>query len=267
MQQINYYPTIKQAFNIFGFLMLMIILFTIVLRLIDDFLFDINNSLVTLLLYSLPIIITTYRYAIKKKISNSDNYTIKINKISNWIYLQIILLSILLIIIIDPITVLIPVPECFRNLMIKTVSKDIYSFITIVLIAPIFEELIFRGIILDGFLKIYSPKKSIIWSSILFAFIHLNPWQAIGAFLIGLFIGWIYYRTQSIIPCILIHFTNNLMAFLIFVLSSNNVLTFSDLVDNKIIFITLIISFSTMFYFGLSLFNKRLNKSIINLEK
>jgi membrane protease YdiL (CAAX protease family) len=118
-----------------------------------------------------------------------------------------------MVVIIDPITVLIPVPDWFNDLMIKMVSKDIYSFVTIVMIAPIFEELIFRGIILDGFLKVYSPKKSIIWSSVLFALIHLNPWQAIGAFLIGLFIGWVYYRTQSIIPCILIHFTNNLIAF------------------------------------------------------
>lgn len=256
----NYYPTIKQTFRLFGFLILMTLLFSIPLKLIDELLFDINDSLVNLLSYSIPIIITTYRYLKKRRKLNSDNYTIKTSSISWLIYLQIIFLSIIMIVIVDPITVLIPVPNWFNDLMIKMVSKDSYSFATIVVIAPIFEELIFRGIILDGFLKVYSPKKSIIWSSVLFALIHLNPWQAIGAFLIGLFVGWVYYRTQSIIPCILMHFTNNLIAFLIFVLSTNNALTISDLIDNKIVFISLIVSLSVLFYYGIRVFNRQLNK-------
>ena len=47
------------------------------------------------------------------------------------------------------------------------------------------------------------------WSAFYFAFIHLNLYQAIGAFLMGLFMGWIYYRTGSLWLTILIHFVNN----------------------------------------------------------
>ena len=75
------------------------------------------------------------------------------------------------------------------------------------------EELIFRGIILDGLLRRYSPMKSIIISSVLFGIVHLNPWQFISAFIIGLFSGWVYYRTRKLTLSIIIHFINNLIAF------------------------------------------------------
>ena len=37
----------------------------------------------------------------------------------------------------------------------------------------------------------------------------MNPWQAIPAFVIGIFLGWIYWRTHSLWACIFIHFVNN----------------------------------------------------------
>jgi membrane protease YdiL (CAAX protease family) len=84
----------------------------------------------------------------------------------------------------------------------------------LVIAAPILEELIFRGIVLDGFLKQYSPMKSILISSTLFGLVHLNPWQFITAFFIGIFAGWIYYRTRSLSLAILVHASTNSCAFI-----------------------------------------------------
>jgi membrane protease YdiL (CAAX protease family) len=53
-----------------------------------------------------------------------------------------------------------------KNILDKESSTGVYSFITIVIAAPILEELIFRGIILNGLLKA-TPLKSIIISSLL----------------------------------------------------------------------------------------------------
>src|SRR5690606_30966839 len=83
----------------------------------------------------------------------------------------------------------------------------------IVIAAPILEEVIMRGIILDGLLKRYSPVRSILFSSFLFGLLHLNPWQMVSAMVIGIFAGWVYYRTRSLALPILIHATNNLSAF------------------------------------------------------
>ena len=88
-------------------------------------------------------------------------------------------------------------------------SKAVRFLGLIIIIPGFFEEIIFRGIFLHGFTKSYSTLRSIIYSSVLFGLIHLNPWQFVGAFLIGLISAWIFIKTKSIIISILIHMLNN----------------------------------------------------------
>ncbi len=42
----------------------------------------------------------------------------------------------------------------------------------------------------------------------------MNPWQFVGAFFLGLFMGWVYYKTRSLLPTILMHASTNLVAFI-----------------------------------------------------
>lgn len=84
-----------------------------------------------------------------------------------------------------------------------------FGIVMITLIGPVFEEILFRGAITKILLKQYSPAKAIVISALLFGFIHGNPVQIIGAGCIGLLLGWIYYKTASLIPCIMIHVINN----------------------------------------------------------
>ena len=76
-------------------------------------------------------------------------------------------------------------------------------FVQTVIIAPVFEETIYRGIILNGMLKKYSPKKAIIVSSLIFGLIHLNLPQGLNAFVLGLIIATVYYYTRSLYICML----------------------------------------------------------------
>lgn len=89
------------------------------------------------------------------------------------------------------------------------------AIITVAILAPLLEELLCRGIILRGLLKRTSTFMAIFWSSLIFAVIHLNPWQAIGAFILGILMGWVYYKTGSLKLTILMHFTNNFLALLL----------------------------------------------------
>jgi len=116
-----------------------------------------------------------------------------------------------LVMISAPIANLIPVPEFFMKQLEAIVGGDIgiFHFLTIVVAAALFEETIFRGIILDGFLRLYSPQKAIIYSAFLFALVHMNPLQFPHTMVLGTFLGWVYYRTQSIWPCIFVHMFNN----------------------------------------------------------
>ena len=100
-----------------------------------------------------------------------------------------------------------PMPEWLKGLFEQLLGSQtgIAGPIMAIVIAPLTEEFIFRGVILRGFLANYNPKKAIFLSALLFAIIHLNPWQAIGALLIGLFLGWVVYKTRSIWPAVFIH--------------------------------------------------------------
>ena len=79
------------------------------------------------------------------------------------------------------------------------------------IMAPLFEELLYRGIILNGLINRYSSKKAIIYSALIFGIAHLNFPQGINAFLLGLIIGTVYYYTRSIYLCMIMHFANNFL--------------------------------------------------------
>lgn len=94
-------------------------------------------------------------------------------------------------------------------------NYKIAGFITICILAPILEEIIFRGIILRGILQNgNSPVIAIIISSLLFGIAHLNPWQFFGAGFLGAIFGFVYYRTKSLWLCIFLHALNNTLAFI-----------------------------------------------------
>jgi membrane protease YdiL (CAAX protease family) len=86
--------------------------------------------------------------------------------------------------------------------------------ISALIVAPVFEEILMRGIVLKAFLRRYSPAMAIFLSALFFGLFHMNGPQFVNAFLIGLFLGFVYYSTQSLILCIAIHATNNSIAFL-----------------------------------------------------
>ncbi|MGL4762334.1 MAG: lysostaphin resistance A-like protein [Sarcina sp.] len=75
--------------------------------------------------------------------------------------------------------------------------------------APFIEELMYRGIILNGMLKKYPETVALIVSSTIFGIMHFSLFQSINAFLIGLLIGYLFIKTKSIYLCIFIHFCNN----------------------------------------------------------
>lgn len=106
---------------------------------------------------------------------------------------------------------LIPMPEFMKELFREMAEANgIFPFLMIIVLAPIFEEFICRGVILKGFLEKYSVKKAIIISSLIFGIMHLNPWQFIGAFVMGLIGGWLFWKTKSLFLPIVVHFSNNL---------------------------------------------------------
>lgn len=96
------------------------------------------------------------------------------------------------------------------------------GIIAIVIMAPIVEELLFRGAVEGHLLRKWKhPAGAIVFSSLVFGIVHGNWVQAPFAFVIGLALGWMYYRTGSLLPGILMHFVNNSTAVLGFLITDN----------------------------------------------
>lgn len=90
--------------------------------------------------------------------------------------------------------------------------NEFIYFILIVIFTPIIEEAVYRGFLFNLLLKKYSLKIALIASSLIFALIHVR-FAGIGfLFVYGLFFGYAYYKTKSLIAPILAHFTINFLA-------------------------------------------------------
>lgn len=81
-----------------------------------------------------------------------------------------------------------------------------------VILAPIVEEFVFRGLLLRRWSEKWSTKKAMIVSSLIFAIFHGDP---IGAFLFGLVMCYVYFLSGSLWLPIICHALNNFIAWLL----------------------------------------------------
>lgn len=88
---------------------------------------------------------------------------------------------------------------------------DVLIYIYICLLGPILEELIFRGVLLEG-LKKYGNLFGIIMSSVLFGLMHQNITQCLPAAAIGIVWAYIAVKSGSLIPSVCLHILNNTMS-------------------------------------------------------
>lgn len=87
------------------------------------------------------------------------------------------------------------------------------QFLVLCVMPAIAEELFFRGA-LQGLLRPCGSAAAIFGPALLFALLHLDPIQGLTALVCGIFLGWLAERSGSILPGMLLHFTNNCLAFL-----------------------------------------------------
>ena len=102
--------------------------------------------------------------------------------------------------------------------IITSMMKEPWGYVAVGILAPLAEEVVFRGAILRTLLGIMSKKNhwvAIMISAAIFGIVHANLAQFINALLMGLLLGWMYYRTGSLVPGILLHWVNNTMAYVL----------------------------------------------------
>lgn len=115
------------------------------------------------------------------------------------------------------------------------IMKDRWGYFAIGILAPVAEELVFRGAVLRALLSWSKNHWGMIaLSALIFALVHGNPAQMPHAFLIGLLLGWMYWRTGSIIPGVAFHWVNNTVAYVMYNLYPDPAMTLVDLFGDNL---------------------------------
>ena len=100
----------------------------------------------------------------------------------------------------------------------ESLVKEPWGYVAVGILAPLAEEIVFRGAILRTLQGMMSRKNhwvAIMISAALFGAVHGNAAQFVNALQMGLLLGWMYYRTKSLVPGILMHWVNNTMAYVL----------------------------------------------------
>lgn len=116
---------------------------------------------------------------------------------------------------------LIPLPN-WMEADFTALSHSPTGILSIALVAPVTEELLFRGAILTRLQGHHtSPWRGITLSALIFGLIHINPAQVLAATLMGLALGWVTAQTHSLIPAIAGHVLNNTLSIIEIVAADN----------------------------------------------
>jgi membrane protease YdiL (CAAX protease family) len=206
------YPSIRQSWAILGIVILLAIAFS-PLMILKIWIGDEAATMVYYITaFGLAFLIV---HSIRKRRQGSSSYRFSLG---SWrLVFPLSLGSVALLFgVISPIAGLIPMHGTINKAMHSLAAqKGVLTFIYFVIAAPLLEELIFRGIMLDGLLKRYKPVTAILVSSSLFGLAHLNPWQFVTGFLLGGFMGWVYLRSHSVGACIVMHMSANFSGYLV----------------------------------------------------
>ena len=135
-------------------------------------------------------------------------------------------------IVIEPLLEMLPPSENLGT------GRGFWASITAIVFAPLFEELICRGVVLETMRRRWGKITSVVLSSLFFGVIHLEPSVVISAFVAGAIFGTTYLRTESLFSTMILHALNNTFAFALIVFGLSEV-SFAELFGNGPAYYTL----------------------------
>ena len=142
-------------------------------------------------------------------------------------------------VVLEPLLSLLPeVPNAY--------GRGAWAIVTVVVMAPLFEEVIFRGVLLESTRAKYGVMAAWLVSSAVFGIVHVHPTVAVNAFAIGLVLGFVYMRTDSLWSTIILHAVNNGIAYLALVTGHGNAMLI-DLVGSRTLYVLIYIGALAVF--------------------
>lgn len=99
------------------------------------------------------------------------------------------------------------------------VGRGFWTLLSLVVFAPIFEELLCRGVVLGSLRERYGVTVAWLVSALFFGVLHVQPVQVINATAVGLILGYVYLATESMWSVMILHALNNAAAYLLMILA------------------------------------------------
>lgn len=152
-----------------------------------------------------------------------------------WAFLMMIAAGI----VCEPLLTLLPPPPMTQ------LGRGVWTLLSLVVMAPVLEELLCRGVVLGSLRTRYGVVTAWIFSSLFFGILHLQPVLVINAFVIGLVLGYVYLVTDSLWAPIILHALNNAVAYL-FLIAGQGDAMFIDLVGSRTLYVVIYIAALTV---------------------
>ena len=114
-------------------------------------------------------------------------------------------------------------------------GRGVWAFATLVVAAPVLEELLCRGLVLGALRSRFGVVAAWLLSSLFFGVLHLQPMLVVNAFVIGLILGYIYLVTDSLWASMVLHALNNAIAYLMLATGRGDLLL-SDLIGSRTLY-------------------------------
>lgn len=133
-------------------------------------------------------------------------------------------------VVLEPLLGLLPPPS------MQSYGTGFWTILAVVIFAPVFEELICRGLVLESLRSRYSVVVAWFLSALFFGVIHLQPQLVVNAFFMGLIFAYIYLRTDSLWSTMILHAINNGVAYIIMMMGYESFLL-SDMIGNRTVYI------------------------------
>ncbi|MDE7122991.1 MAG: CPBP family intramembrane metalloprotease, partial [Alistipes sp.] len=129
-------------------------------------------------------------------------------------------------IVVEPLTARLPGPPY------EAMGRGAWTFAALAVLAPLFEELLCRGIVLEAVRARHGAVRAWLVSSLFFGVMHLYPAQAVGAFVVGLVLGYVCIATGSLWGAVALHALNNALAYALMTAGYADA-TFADAVGSR----------------------------------
>lgn len=169
------------------------------------------NALTYFLQMALAIILVLVQRRVRKAPANAIN--LRAGRVNAPLILWGVLLIFVTGVVIEPLLAIFP--DKYLDQLNQYIGTGGWSILMTVALAPVMEETLFRGIIQGSIYRRDGATKAILLSALLFGVFHIIPQQAINAFLVGIILGYIYFRTGSLLSVIILHALNNAISYLL----------------------------------------------------